>query len=119
MAASIASNFVRRNGAGPDQAHVTFQDIHQLQQLIQAELPENAPDASHARVVGQLEFSVALFGASFDEIPNVSLVHSGVRVLIHGPELQHAKVPNNPEGRPPQPLALGSDAFLAENDRAW
>lgn len=42
---------LRPLGAGPDNRHVTLEDIHKLRELIQAALADNAPDGRDAGIV--------------------------------------------------------------------
>src|SRR5262249_11557145 len=39
----------------PDEAHVAAQDVQELRQLVEAELPEHPPDARDTRVLADLE----------------------------------------------------------------
>ena len=42
---------LRPLGAGPDNRHVTLEDIHKLRELIQAALADDAPDGRDARII--------------------------------------------------------------------
>src|SRR4029453_13591443 len=44
-----------RQRAGADEAHLAAEDVRELRQLVERELPEQAADAGHARVVADLE----------------------------------------------------------------
>lgn len=57
----IPRNFLLDDGAGSDEAHLTFEDIQELRQLIEAGLSEESAALCDAGIVLQFEFSIPFF----------------------------------------------------------
>lgn len=57
----IPRNFLLDNGTGTDEAHLTFEDIQELRQLIEAGLSEESAALCDAGIVLQFEFSIPFF----------------------------------------------------------
>lgn len=54
----IPRNFLLDDGTGTDEAHLTFEDIQELRQLIEAGLSEEGAALGDAGIVLQLELSI-------------------------------------------------------------
>src|SRR5437763_517397 len=93
--ASTVSAFHPR--AWPDQAHLAYEDVQELWQLVERAPPQPPPHAGHARVFGDLEESLLRLVA----VPERVLQRLGVG--HHGAELEHVEAP-----------AVAPDAQLAE-----
>lgn len=57
----IPRNFFLNDGAGSDEAHLTFENIQELRQLIEAGLSKEGAALCDAGIVLQLEFSIPFF----------------------------------------------------------
>ena len=57
----IPRDFLLDDGTGTDEAHLTFEDIQELRQLIEAGLSKEGAALCDAGIVLQLEFSIPLF----------------------------------------------------------
>lgn len=57
----IPRNFLLDDGTGTDKAHLTFEDIQELRQLIEAGLSEESAALCDAGIVLQFEFSIPFF----------------------------------------------------------
>lgn len=57
----IPRNFLLDDGTGTDEAHLTFEDIQELRQLIEAGLSEESAALCDAGIVLQFEFSIPFF----------------------------------------------------------
>lgn len=57
----IPRDFFLNNGAGSDEAHLTFENIQELRQLIEAGLSEESAALCDAGIVLQFEFSIPFF----------------------------------------------------------
>lgn len=57
----IPRDFFLDNGAGPDEAHLTFEDIQELGQLIEAGLSKEGTALCDAGIILQFEFSIPFF----------------------------------------------------------
>lgn len=57
----IPRNFLPDDGTGTDEAHLTFEDIQELRQLIEAGLSEESAALCDAGIVLQFEFSIPFF----------------------------------------------------------
>lgn len=57
----IPRNFLLDDGTGTDEAHLTFEDIQELRQLIEAGLSEEGTAFCDAGIVLQFEFSIPFF----------------------------------------------------------
>src|SRR5690606_7547085 len=83
----ILLDLARQGRAWPDEAHIAPQDIDQLRQLVETELPQVFPDAGQARIVRVLEDpSVTTDGP--DQLRPLL-----VRIGDHASELDHAERP--------------------------
>lgn len=60
----IPRNFLLDDGTGTDEAHLTFEDIQELRQLIEAGLSEEGTAFCDAGIVLQFEFSIPFFFCS-------------------------------------------------------
>ena len=69
--------------ARPDDRHLAAQHVDQLRQLVEAEPAQEAPDAGHAGVVGELEHRVA------QVVEADHVLEPVLGVGDHGPELVH------------------------------
>jgi hypothetical protein len=84
-------------GAGANEAHVAFDDIEQLRQLVEAPLANETADRRVARIV-----------EAFVGLPAIAAIEVRVvrpTVVHHRPELDHA-----------ERLAVATDALLAKED---
>lgn len=57
----IPRDFFLNNGTGTDEAHLTFEDIQELRQFIEAGLSKEGAALCDAGIVLQLEFSIPFF----------------------------------------------------------
>lgn len=57
----IPRDFFLNDGAGSDEAHLTFENIQELRQLIEAGLSEESAALCEAGIVLQFEFSIPFF----------------------------------------------------------
>ena len=57
----IPRDFFLNDGAGSDEAHLTFEDIQELRQLIEAGLSKEGAALCDAGIVLQFEFSIPFF----------------------------------------------------------
>lgn len=57
----IPRDFFLNNGTGTDEAHLTFEDIQELRQFIEAGLSKEGAALCNAGIVLQLEFSIPFF----------------------------------------------------------
>lgn len=57
----IPRNFLLDDGTGTDEAHLTFENIQELRQLIEAGLSKEGSALCDAGIVLQLEFSIPFF----------------------------------------------------------
>ena len=57
----ISWDFLLDDGTGTDEAHLTFEDIQKLRQLIEASLSKEGAALCDAGIVLQLEFSIPFF----------------------------------------------------------
>lgn len=57
----IPRDFFLNDGAGSDEAHLTFENIQELRQLIEAGLSKEGAALCDAGIVLQLEFSIPFF----------------------------------------------------------
>lgn len=57
----IPRNFLLDDGTGTDEAHLTFEDIQELRQLIEASLSKESAALCDAGIVLQFEFSIPFF----------------------------------------------------------
>lgn len=57
----IPRDFLLDDGAGTDEAHLTFEDVQELGQLIEAGLSKEGAALCDAGIVLQLEFSIPFF----------------------------------------------------------
>lgn len=57
----IPRDFFLNDGAGTDEAHLTFEDVQELGQLIEAGLSKEGAALCDAGIVLQLEFSIPFF----------------------------------------------------------
>lgn len=57
----IPRNFLLDDGTGTDEAHLTFEDIQELRQLIEAGLSKEGAALCDAGIVLQFEFSIPFF----------------------------------------------------------
>lgn len=57
----IPRDFFLNDGAGSDEAHLTFEDIQELRQLIEAGLSKEGATLCDAGIVLQFEFSIPFF----------------------------------------------------------
>ena len=57
----IPRDFLLDDGTGTDEAHLTFEDIQELRQLIEAGLSKEGAALCDAGIVLQLEFSIPFF----------------------------------------------------------
>lgn len=57
----IPRDFFLNDGAGSDEAHLTFENIQELRQLIEAGLSEESAALCDAGIVLQFEFSIPFF----------------------------------------------------------
>lgn len=57
----IPRDFFLDDGAGSDEAHLTFENIQELRQLIEASLSEEGTALGDAGIVLQFEFSIPFF----------------------------------------------------------
>lgn len=60
----IPRDFFLNDGAGSDEAHLTFENIQELRQLIEASLSEESAALCDAGIVLQFEFSIPFFFCS-------------------------------------------------------
>lgn len=60
----IPRDFLLDDGTGTDEAHLTFEDIQKLRQLIKAGLSEEGTAFCDAGIVLQFEFSIPFFFCS-------------------------------------------------------
>lgn len=58
---SIPRDFLLDDGTGTDEAHLTFEDIQELRQFIEAGLSKEGTALCDAGIVLQLEFSIPFF----------------------------------------------------------
>lgn len=58
---SIPRNFLLDDGTGTDEAHLTFENIQELRQLIKAGLSKEGAALCDAGIVLQFEFSIPFF----------------------------------------------------------
>lgn len=57
----IPRNFLLDDGTGTDEAHLTFEDVQELRQLIEAGLSKEGAALCDAGIVLQFEFSIPFF----------------------------------------------------------
>ena len=57
----IPRDFLLDDGTGTDEAHLTFEDIQELRQLIEAGLSKEGAAFCDAGIILQLEFSIPFF----------------------------------------------------------
>lgn len=57
----IPRNFLLDDGTGTDEAHLTFEDIQELRQLIEASLSKEGAALCDAGIILQFEFSIPFF----------------------------------------------------------
>ena len=57
----IPRNFLLDDGTGTDEAHLTFEDIQELRQLIEASLSEESAALCDAGIILQFELSIPFF----------------------------------------------------------
>lgn len=57
----IPRDFLLDDGAGTDEAHLTFEDIQELRQLIEAGLSKEGAALCDAGIILQFEFSIPFF----------------------------------------------------------
>lgn len=57
----IPRDFFLNDGAGSDEAHLAFENIQELRQLIEAGLSEESAALCYAGIVLQFEFSIPFF----------------------------------------------------------
>ena len=57
----IPRNFLLDDGTGTDEAHLTFEDIQELRQLIEAGLSEEGTAFCDTGIILQFEFSIPFF----------------------------------------------------------
>lgn len=57
----IPRDFFLNDGAGSDEAHLTFENIQELRQLIEAGLSEESAALCDAGIILQFEFSIPFF----------------------------------------------------------
>lgn len=57
----IPRNFLLDDGTGTDEAHLTFENIQELRQLIEAGLSKEGAALCDAGIIFQLEFSIPFF----------------------------------------------------------
>lgn len=57
----VPRDFLLDDGTGPDEAHLTFEDIQELRQLIEASLSKEGAALCDAGIVLQFEFSIPFF----------------------------------------------------------
>ncbi len=57
----IPRDFLLDNGTGTDEAHLTFEDVPELRQLIEAGLSKEGAALGDAGIVLQFEFSIPFF----------------------------------------------------------
>lgn len=57
----IPRDFLLDDGTGTDEAHLTFEDIQELRQFIEAGLSKEGAALCDARIVLQFEFSIPFF----------------------------------------------------------
>ena len=57
----IPRDFFLNDGAGSDEAHLTFEDIQELGQLIEAGLSKEGTALCNAGIILQFEFSIPFF----------------------------------------------------------
>src|SRR5690348_18382268 len=97
MTGAVASHFIGGDRTRSNQAHVSFEYVEELRKLVQAELPQEAPDSGHAGIVGQFKFSAALgcgLCTALDKVLDVGFVQRRIRVLNHGAELVELEILN-------------------------
>ena len=91
----VRGDLVGGKWTGPDEAHLPFEDIPELRQLVEAETAQDLPDPGQAGIGLELEEG----GRGVDR---------AVDVHLHRAELEH----------PEDPATLG-DALLTEEHRSW
>ena len=89
-------------GSGADKAHISFEDVYELGELIQAGFAEEFSDFGDAGIVVDLEDRALGFVEGFEF--SLFLLCS----LDHGPEFAEAESP-----------FVEADAVLGEKDRSW
>lgn len=57
----IPRNFLPDDGTGTDEAHLTFEDIQELRQLIEASLSKEGAALCDAGIILQFKFSIPFF----------------------------------------------------------
>lgn len=57
----VPRDFLLDDGTGPDEAHLTFEDIQELRQLIEAGLSEESAALCDAGIILQFELSIPFF----------------------------------------------------------
>lgn len=57
----VPRDFLLDDGTGPDEAHLTFEDIQELRQLIEASLSKEGAALCDAGIILQFELSIPFF----------------------------------------------------------
>src|SRR5262245_45341745 len=100
VAVTVTGHFIGRYGAPSDKAHISLQHVDELRQLVQAGPSENPADASHTRVIGELESRAATVRGRCGAVhkgSNIGFVSRGTRLLNHSPEFVHREIPHDPD----------------------
>ena len=101
---ALASGHRHQFGSGPDQAHVTFEDVEELGQFVDAAGPQKPAERRVARIVGRV-VGLATFGTDVGPVGDPS-------VGQHRPEL----VDVEDLTVAPHPLLAVDDAAVAQLD---
>ena len=83
----VVRDFIRGGRTGPDQTHISDDDVEKLRQLINAEFTDEASDSCDARVFFHFENDSILGFVLGHE-----LFFDLIRIGIHGPEFVKEKV---------------------------
>src|ERR1017187_10345310 len=95
----VGCQFIWDWRTGADERHLSFENIQELRQLVEASLTQELPDSSHSRVVRELVYSLAFAGRSFtlplagNQLQCMLFVNARIVVCVHRSELQECKVP--------------------------
>src|ERR1700733_843480 len=109
MPCLISCHLVGNCWAGAHQRHISYENIQELREFVQARSPQNLPHVRDSTIVSEFvdAFSVPARSDTFrlpgDQFRNIFLVGAGIIVNVHRPELKECEAPT-----------ILSDPFLFE-----
>ena len=81
-----------------DERHLSFENVQELRQFIQAGFPQQLPDSGDSRVVRELVYSLAFAGRPFtlplagNQLQCMLFVNARIVVCVHRSELQECEL---------------------------